>query len=62
MQITQGTDYAVRIVEVLAQSQQRMDAASVSEKAQVPSRFCLKILRSLVHSGIVTSYKGAKGG
>ena len=56
MQITQGTDYAVRIVEVLAQSQQRMDAASVSEKAQVPSRFCLKILRSLVHSGIVTSY------
>lgn len=62
MQITQGTDYAVRIVDVLARSQQRMDAASVSEQAQVPSRFCLKILRSLVHSGIVTSYKGAKGG
>ena len=62
MHITLETDYAVRIVDTLARSRGRMGAKSISEKACVTLRFSLKILRKLVASGIVRSYKGARGG
>ena len=62
LHMTLEADYAVRIVELLAASQKRTDAHTISEMTQVPLRFALKILRKLVGSGLVQSYKGAKGG
>ena len=62
MHITLEADYAVRIVEFLTVSKNRQDAGTISKETNVPLRFSLKILRKLVSSGIVKSYKGAKGG
>ncbi|WRS27104.1 Rrf2 family transcriptional regulator [Oscillospiraceae bacterium MB08-C2-2] len=62
MHISLETDYAVRIVDCLARSGQRMGAKAISEKTCVTLRFSLKILRKLVASGIVCSFKGARGG
>lgn len=56
------TDYAIRIVHCIAQKNQRIDARTISEETGVTLRFSLKILRRLVESGILKSFKGAKGG
>ncbi|MBQ8567776.1 MAG: Rrf2 family transcriptional regulator [Oscillospiraceae bacterium] len=62
MHITLESDYAVRITGFLAAENARIDAKKISESTGVSLRFALKILRKLVASGIVTSYKGAQGG
>lgn len=62
MHMTLETDYAVRIVDYLAASNQKIDARSIAENTCVPLRFALKILRKLVSDGLVQSYKGAHGG
>lgn len=62
MHITLEADYAVRIVECLANERRRMDAQRIAEKTDVTLRFSLKILRNLVAAGIICSFKGAKGG
>lgn len=62
MFITLEADYAVRIVDCIAHSKGRLDAKSISEQTGVTLRFSLKILRKLVASGIVKSFKGTQGG
>lgn len=62
MRITQEADYAVRIIDCLARQNKRLDARSISEMTGVTLRFTLKILRKLLISGIVISYKGVRGG
>ena len=62
MHMTLEADYAVRIVEFLTVTGEKVDARTISEKTQIPQRFCLKILRTLVNENIVCSYKGAHGG
>ena len=62
MNITLEADYAVRIVEMLANCAQRTDASQISEITHVPQRFALKILRKLVSADLVRSYRGASGG
>lgn len=62
MHITLEADYAVRIVDCLAAQTARLGASSIAEQTGVTPRFTLKILHKLVSSGIVRSYKGAKGG
>ena len=62
MHITLESDYAVRIVACLASENKRIDAKTISQKNNVSLRFALKILRKLVESGIVKSYKGTQGG
>lgn len=62
MHITLESDYAIRIVDKLSKTTQRMDAKTISESTEVSLRFALKILRKLVGDGIVKSYKGSKGG
>lgn len=62
MHMTLEADYAVRIVERLAQCGNRLDAHTISDDTQVPLRFALKILRKLVAQELVKSFKGAKGG
>lgn len=62
MHITLEADYAVRIVIFLARAGKRMEANKISEGTGVSLRFSLKILRNLVSSTIVKSYKGTNGG
>ena len=62
MRITLESDYALRIVTVLAEHSERTDAKSLSEKTSVTPRFTLKILHKLAVGGIVKSYKGVGGG
>lgn len=62
MYITLESDYAIRIVSCLCENNCRMDAKTISEQTSVTLRFSLKILRKLVISGIVKSYKGTRGG
>ncbi len=62
MHITQESDYAIRIVYCLARSDSRRDARGISEEICVSLRFSLKILGKLVQSGLVTSFKGNRGG
>ncbi|MEG0229081.1 MAG: Rrf2 family transcriptional regulator, partial [Oscillospiraceae bacterium] len=62
MYITLESDYAIRIVYLLAQENTKIDAKTISEKTGVTFRFALKILRKLVAQKIVKSYKGTKGG
>jgi len=62
MHITQEADYAVRMVYCIAVTGARSDAKYISEMIGVTLRFSLKILRKLVSSGILCSYKGQRGG
>ncbi|MEG2144357.1 MAG: Rrf2 family transcriptional regulator [Oscillospiraceae bacterium] len=63
MNITLEADYAVKIVDCLALNYpKRVDATTLSLKTGVTLRFSLKILHKLAVSGIVCSFKGAKGG
>lgn len=62
MHITLESDYAVRIVGCLAKEKKRLEAKNISDMTCVTLRFSLKILRKLVVSGIVRSYKGVQGG
>ena len=62
MQINLETDYAVRIVDCLARSGERLDAGEISTRTGVTAGFSLKILRKLVSGGVVKSFRGAKGG
>ena len=62
MQINLETDYAVRIVDCLARSGERLGAGEIASRTGVTAGFSLKILRKLVGGGIVKSYRGTKGG
>ena len=62
MHITLEADYAVRIVGCLASQAKRLDAKTIAELTGVTLRFALKILRKLVSSGLVKSFKGTQGG
>ena len=62
MFITLEADYAVRIIDCMAQSKKRQDAKTIADKTGVSLRFALKILRKLVGAELVVSYKGATGG
>lgn len=62
MRMTVESNYAIKITELLAEKNDKMDAKSIAEKGDIPLRFCLKILRKLADANIVISYKGAKGG
>ncbi|WP_040198262.1 RrF2 family transcriptional regulator [Candidatus Soleaferrea massiliensis] len=62
MHITLEADYATRMVYCLAKNGKRLDAKTLAEMSGVTLRFSLKILRKLVASGIIKSYKGIQGG
>ena len=62
MRITLESDYALRILTVLAEQDDVIDANTLAEKTSVTARFTLKILHKLVKHGFVSSFKGAKGG
>ncbi len=62
MRITQESDYALRILTALAGHDKVIDASSLSEETFVTPKFTLKILHKLVGAGLVSSFKGVKGG
>lgn len=62
MRITLESDYALRIITTMAMHDMVIDAGKISEETSVTQRFTLKILNKLVKGGIITSYKGARGG
>ena len=62
MRITLESDYALRIVSALAEASDVIDAATLAERTSVTQRFTLKILHKLVQGGLVSSYKGVRGG
>ena len=62
MKITMETDYAFRIMRILAKTNEVTDAKTIAELTEVSQRFTLKILGKLVSGGLVISHKGANGG
>lgn len=62
MKITREADYALRIVAMLAEENKQIEARIIAEKNDIPYRFTLKILRKIVSSGIIKSYRGVNGG
>ena len=62
MHLTRESDYAIRIVACLANSQQIIGAKTIAEHTDVTIRFSLKILHALVAAKIVKSFKGSNGG
>ncbi len=62
MYMTLEANYAVRIIELLARENSKLDAKTIALNSEVPLRFALKILSKLVADDIVCSFKGAKGG
>jgi len=61
MLITRETDYALRILRLLADGQ-RHTVKSMCESEAVPQPFAYKILRKLADAGLVKSVRGEGGG
>jgi len=64
MRLTRGSDYAIRGMMYLAK-QPRGKVCLVSQVAEVqclPESYLAKIFQDLSRSGLVVSYRGAKGG
>ena len=62
MRISLEADYAIRIVQCLANDGARLGAKEISSRTRVTERFALKILHKLVVAEIVKSFKGVGGG
>lgn len=61
MLLTKETDYALRILRVLA-DEERATAAQLAQGEQIPQQFAYKILKKLEKGGIVRILRGADGG
>jgi len=64
LQLTRGSEYGIRAMLYLA-SRKPGEVCSlhdVSSAQDVPESFLAKIFQSLVHGGLVTSHRGARGG
>lgn len=62
MRITHEADYAIRIASYLAMRNERVGAKEIAEQTGVTLRFALKILRKMILTELVTSFKGVSGG
>lgn len=64
MQLNQATDYAFRVVLHFAalEPETVVPGQSLAAMQQIPSRFLLKIMRSLTQAGIIKSFRGISGG
>ena len=63
MEITRETDYAIRCVLYLSGKEESIIMADeISRAMSVPKSFLAKILQKLAKAGIVTSFRGVKGG
>lgn len=64
MQLTQATDYSFRVVLYLAglEPDVVVTAKDIADHEEIPMRYLLKTLRSLVKAGILRSFRGPEGG
>ena len=63
MEITRETDYAIRCVLYLSGKEESIIMADeISRAMSVPKSFLSKILQKLAKAGVVTSFRGVKGG
>lgn len=64
MQLTRAADYGVRVMIDLATAGPgaRKSLSELADVAEVSPAFLSKILQRLVHSGLVASHRGKKGG
>lgn len=62
MNITQESDYAIRVVLLLSKSNSIIDAKTMAEVGSIPLRFLLKLCRKLSSAKIIKSHRGASGG
>lgn len=64
MQLSQETDYALRLVEYIAREggADFVNAKKLSQQSAVPYRFLLRILGKLKRGGILESKMGENGG
>lgn len=64
MQLNQATDYAFRVVLFLSQlpAETIVRGPQIAASQKIPSRFLLKIMRSLGRAGIIKSFRGVEGG
>lgn len=64
MNITQATDYAFRAILYLTRQPygKVVEAQKIAEAENIPMRFLLKIMPSLIKTGIIKSQRGVGGG
>lgn len=62
MQLNITTDYAIRIVLYLGQSQEKISANQISEDMCIPKGYLEKVLRKLKKASYVSADLGTKGG
>jgi Rrf2 family protein len=64
IQFNQATDYAFRVVLFLGQlpAAAIVRGPEIAVSQNIPSRFLLKIMRSLAQAGIIKSFRGVAGG
>ena len=63
MEITRETDYAIRCVLYLSRQERTIIMVDeISRAMSIPKSFLAKILQKLGKAGIVTSFRGVKGG
>ena len=63
MEITRETDYAVRCVLYLSRKEGTIIMVDeISHAMSIPKSFLAKILQKLTKTGVVTSFRGVKGG
>jgi Rrf2 family protein len=64
MKLSRTVDYALRATLMLAQqqSQRPIPCSQLAQQGEMPERFLLQILRSLVNHGILRSTRGVDGG
>jgi Rrf2 family protein len=63
MEITRQTDYAIRCVLYLSGTEGAIIMADeISQAMCIPKSFLAKILQKLTKAGVVTSFRGVKGG
>ncbi len=64
MRLSRTVDYALRATMLLAQeeTQQPIPCSQLAKQGEMPERFLLQILRSLVTHGILRSTRGVDGG
>lgn len=64
MRLSRTVDYALRATMLLAQeeTQRPIPCSQLAQRGDMPERFLLQILRSLVTHGILRSTRGVDGG
>ncbi|WP_026816821.1 SUF system Fe-S cluster assembly regulator [Arenimonas composti] len=63
LRVTRLTDYATLVLATLARASEPMlSAAGLAERARLEATTVAKVLKPLVHAGLVESFRGAAGG